>query len=193
LFIASSNRFSLTQELMAIELIWEARGAYRKFAGSVTAADLAKTREKFCGDARFDTARYLINDFLEAIPASDITHEVAEFSAAHDFAAAISNPRILIACVTTDKTVHSLIQTYISSGFGYPVEIFSTLAEARAWTERLSASFREPGVNRLTVGGRVSAPEIEEWVPGIHTHSHKNYTGNRLHLPAGAPTLDPEV
>ena len=86
-------------------------------------------------DVRFDSLRYVINDFL-AVQGMACTQDDIDVIAAHDMGAAVTNPNVRIAMVTREPEVVALIQRYVrAAGEVYPTRIFPTLAEARAWLE----------------------------------------------------------
>ncbi|MDD5248742.1 MAG: hypothetical protein PHY45_07145 [Rhodocyclaceae bacterium] len=118
---------------MAFDIVWEARGAYKKFCGHVADDELLQSVRELHGDARFDDVRYVINDFLP-IDSFAIAADTVLYIAAIDHAAARSNANIKIAVVTTDPQAAALAELYIASPLhAYPTRVFATLAEARAW------------------------------------------------------------
>jgi hypothetical protein len=118
---------------MAFEIVWEPRGAYKKFYGHVNDAELMQSVMDPHGDARFDDIRYVINDCL-SVASFAIAEDTVLHISAIDHAAARSNPNIKIAIVATDPKVLALAKLYISSPWAaYPTQTFATLAEARAW------------------------------------------------------------
>lgn len=89
-------------------------------------------------DARFDSLRYVINDFLgiDGVLIEQFPPELIDEIAATDMAAFTTNPNIRIAVVAVDPDVLALAQSYIDSELrAYPTRLFHTLADARAWLE----------------------------------------------------------
>jgi hypothetical protein len=118
---------------VAFEIVWEARGACKRFFGHVSDDDLMESVADIEGDPRFDDLRYVINDFL-GVASFAITEENVLAISAIDAAAAISNPNIKIAVVATDLQVQALAKVYATSPWNaYPTAVFSNIEEARAW------------------------------------------------------------
>lgn len=118
---------------MAYEVFWEARGAYRKFAGHVTGEELVGSVSRIYGDPRFDDLRYVINDFL-AVESFAVTTDNVTYIAAIDGAAARSNPDIKVAIVVTEAQGKELAMHYAESPLKvYPTRIVASVDEARAW------------------------------------------------------------
>lgn len=118
---------------MGYEIAWESRGAYKRYFGHVTDAELMQSVIDIESDHRFDNMRYVINDFLDVV-AFQISRKKIEEISAIDGAAALSNPNIKIAVVATDVQIRELAEVYANSTLkSYPTRIFTTVAEARAW------------------------------------------------------------
>ena len=115
------------------EHIWEERGLVRRFYGHVTAEELARSAVLGQQDPRFDTMRYVINDFRECASISAPPDEIEEISA-RDAAAAATNSRIRIATVADDPAILAISDMYEKAGYSpYPVRNFSTMETAREW------------------------------------------------------------
>lgn len=116
---------------MAHEIIWETRGVYKRFSGFVSFEEFARTQEEILADPRVDNLRYIINDFL-AVEGYSATREQAEYSAAYNRGTSFSNPRIKVACITTQTSLRLLIKAaaLVSS---LEVRDFPSLETARAW------------------------------------------------------------
>ena len=120
---------------MSYHLVWEPRGAYKSFHGFVTSHEFTASIAAFQGDARFDDALYSINDFSD-VAGHNITEGDVRRFAAFAVGAFHSNRRVRIAIVTTDAEIRRLVTIYASPGLApFPVAIFATLEEARAWVE----------------------------------------------------------
>lgn len=118
---------------MAYRLAWEPNGALKSFHGFVTSDEFSASIAAFQGDARFDTARYSINDFSD-VDGHNITEGDVRRFAAFAVGAFHSNRRIRIAVVTSDPGIRALVELYASPGLApFPVGIFTTVAEARGW------------------------------------------------------------
>jgi len=119
---------------MAYQNIWENEGVYSKFQGTIDAEEVHCAVDEVESDTRFDSIRYVINDFLEATEFT-VTPKDISVRVAIDNAAARTNPDIRIALVTVDQIVKDLIGIYIEQMESSPYEtrIFATLDEARRW------------------------------------------------------------
>lgn len=118
---------------MGCELHWEARGVVKRYFGHVDSEELLAPVISTEADLRFEKLRFVINDFLEAQSVSYTPADI-ETIAAHDIGAASVNADIKVAVVTTLPDIIELAQHYEKvSTQAYPMRIFSTMAEARAW------------------------------------------------------------
>lgn len=118
---------------MAVEILWETRGAYKRFHGHVTDRELIDSVLTIEGDPRFDTMRYTINDFLD-VTSFSVLDQTVRIVSAIDGAAALTNPDIRIAVVATDIQIKALAELYANSPLtAYPTQIFADIVGARAW------------------------------------------------------------
>ena len=118
---------------MSYEILWEPRGTVKRFYGHVTDGQLMQSVIDIEGDHRFDTLRYVINDFL-AVASFAVSAANVRVIAAIDAAAALTNPNIKVAIVATDAQVHELAAVYASAPTKpYPTAIFPDIAAARNW------------------------------------------------------------
>lgn len=118
---------------MGYELHWEDRGVVKRYFGQVSSEELLAPVVATEADKRFDTLRFVINDFLEAKSIA-FTQADIDLIAAHDMGAAATNPNIKVAVVAAQPEVIDLVQRYMQVAVrAYPTSIFSTMAEARAW------------------------------------------------------------
>lgn len=118
---------------MGYELIWEPRGVLKRFYGQVTDSDISDSVARIQGDRRFDTLRYVINDFLDGAGHQVPLNAVEEIAAIDD-AASFSNPHIRVALVAATPDFIELAKQYAGSTLKrYPTRIFSSLDEARSW------------------------------------------------------------
>ena len=116
---------------------WEPYGIYRKFDGELTGKEFLQAVQEVEGDSRFDSIRYVINDYLDTANIEISTNEV-NLIAAIDNAAYISNPNIVIAQVTTNPIMEKIIAIYTQTPVKSPyLSInFSYLEEAREWIHK---------------------------------------------------------
>lgn len=120
---------------MGYELIWEPRGVLKRFFGPVTDADVTASIAQIHGDERFDSLRYIINNYLDATECSLSPASVEEIVAI-EHAASIINARIRIALVVVAADFIAFADQYAGSALKtYPTRIFSSLDEARTWLD----------------------------------------------------------
>lgn len=119
---------------MSYENIWEKQGVYRKYNGRVTGKEIRQAVEEVEGDARFESVRYVISDFLD-VTEQDISPQDIEIIAAIDKAAAITNPDIKVAVVATSQAIQGMASMYceLSDDIPFPCKLFTNLEEAREW------------------------------------------------------------
>jgi hypothetical protein len=118
---------------LGYELRWEDRGVVKRYFGQVSSEELLAPVISTEADERFDTLRFVINDFLEAKSVA-FTQADIDTIAAHDMGAAATNPYIKVAVVAAQPEVIDLVRRYIQAAArAYPTSIFATMAEARAW------------------------------------------------------------
>jgi hypothetical protein len=118
---------------LGYELHWEDRGVVKRYFGHVSSEELLAPVVATEADERFDTLRFVINDFLEAKSVA-FTQGDIDAIAAHDMGAAATNPHIKVAVVAAQPEVIDLVQRYMQAAAqAYPTSIFSSMTEARAW------------------------------------------------------------
>lgn len=119
---------------MPYENSWEQHGVYRAFSGKVTGKELLQSIQQVEADKRFDTIKYVINNFLE-VTEIDVSSRDIKVIAAIDAAAALSNPDIKIAQVATNPQIEKLNEIYssISGQSPYPTKVFNNVEDARRW------------------------------------------------------------
>jgi hypothetical protein len=116
-------------------LTWEPNGVYREYFGAVTIAERQASFDAICNDARFDSLRYTITDYLAATSYEVDLLATAEIAALH-VGPLITNPRIAIAAVATQADVLAAIGDFIGLGFiDAPYRVFPDLAQARQWIQ----------------------------------------------------------
>jgi hypothetical protein len=126
---------------MPVETIWEPRGVYNKYLGSISFQDIRQVQERMFGDARFDRLLYIINDYALASPDASIDEAAVKITAATAWGATQWNTqthfKLRFALIATAPEILALIE-HISAipGAGELVyQVFPSLAEARAWIE----------------------------------------------------------
>ena len=112
------------------------KGIYWKLTGIVTGNEIEQLTVEIFGDSQFDNLRYLILDFLN-IDDFIMSNEELESVAAQDMAAAITNPYIKIAIITTHPRAIELANMFGHMFGGHPWEIsvHGNIEEARRWCQ----------------------------------------------------------
>lgn len=133
---------------MPVDLIWEARGVYRRYHGDVTIAERRRSLEMICSDPRFDNLRYSITDSL-AVTNYEYSPQSTELAAALHIGPLTTNPNILITAVAVDPKIVAAIDHFIAQGFVEPYRTFPTVDEARAWiAEQMAQPLHAPPTPR---------------------------------------------
>ncbi len=118
---------------MPYRLNWEAHGVVRHYHGDVTIAERLASFEAICGDARFDSLRWCITDYL-AVQHYEVTAEATAEIAAYHRAPHLTNPRVRLAAVAVRPDVVAAIRDFIALRLApQPYEVFATMADARRW------------------------------------------------------------
>ena len=120
---------------MSYEVHWEPHGTVKRFWGVVSSNDVIRSVIDTEADARFDSLRFVINDFREVSQITFDAQDVDEI-AVMDLGASKTNPAIKIAIVAITADVIELAHQYANSPLNvYPTKIFATMDEARAWVD----------------------------------------------------------
>ena len=117
---------------MPVQMAWEPRGVRSRFFGSVTATDLLDHVREICSHPDFSDLRFSILDFRDATDAVDDAglQEVK----AQLIDSQYSNPGILVAAITSDRTVIGHLTRFIGLGIlNRQIQIFSTPEDAMDW------------------------------------------------------------
>jgi hypothetical protein len=119
---------------MCYEIEWKSpNGVIKRHFGQVTGSEIMAAVTTTEGDPRFDSLRYVINDFSDCTELKVSPREIAEI-AAIDKAAAHSNPNIRIAFVATLQDVVAAANAYANDPFTtYATRVFSSTDEAKSW------------------------------------------------------------
>lgn len=114
---------------------WEKSGVVKHFFGVVTGHDISDSQNDVHGGDRFDSLRFVINDFMD-VQAVDMSELDVEYIAALDKAAFLSNPLIRVAIVTTNTIVREMSEQYVNSPMNvYPTKIFDNMVDAERWAK----------------------------------------------------------
>ncbi len=111
---------------------WPKRGAYKKFSGNVTMAELLNSLSEVQCNPDYGNFEFSITDFLEvenvALNEADVTTYVARAIGGE-----FTNDKLAIGIVVTDPDIISLLKTRYQPLVAYPVGYFSTLEECGKW------------------------------------------------------------
>jgi hypothetical protein len=121
---------------MTYRLKWEEDGVFNIFSGNVTQNDVFDAQSKAHSNARFDSVKYIVSDFLD-IEDMSMTHEILEFVSARDYGASRSNQNIKHALVAEDGPARDLVEAYIQTlqklDVPWDVRQFYSMDPARMW------------------------------------------------------------
>jgi hypothetical protein len=119
---------------MPYETTWEKKGIYWNLYGIVTGNDIEQLTIDVFGDSRFDDIRYVILDGM-SIDDFVMSDDQLESVAAQDWAAAITNPNVKIAVITTHPRLIE-VATMFGNMFGehpWKISVHENIEEARRW------------------------------------------------------------
>lgn len=126
---------------MSYTIDWQDSIAYKRFQGHVSGDEYCKSTHEIQGDRRFDTLRFIINDYSAVKSHSVVYHDV-ELVAAHCLGAYKTNPNITVVVVTQAPDIIALVERFREKPLlSWPVKIFSSLPEARHF---ISGTIRNP-------------------------------------------------
>ena len=119
---------------MAVEFEWEPLGVYTRFSGFITANELVHSVEEIQSDTRFDDIRYVINDLLN-VSGFELSAEALTDVAILHHGGHRTSPYFKIVLISADgylvKTIRNIHKfPHLAS---CQIEVFSTVADARAW------------------------------------------------------------
>lgn len=119
---------------MPYELKWvHPNGLIKRHIGHVTGNEVLKANVQAESDSRFDTLRYVINDFLDCTSLTVLPEDIAEISAI-DKAASASNSKIRIAIVATNPGVLAAANVYANDPLAaFTIRLFNSMNDAESW------------------------------------------------------------
>jgi len=118
---------------MPYRIRWEGHGVYRRFVGSISAAEFKHAYDEMVSDVRYEGVRYVISDYLEAQPGPDISEKDLAAFAKLERLRYYDSPDTVHATVATDAKTLAYARYYGSLQLAHPEAAFSTVAEARHW------------------------------------------------------------
>lgn len=136
---------------MSYQIIWSDRGVIKRFYGRVTGQDTLHAVQEVESNVRFDTLRWVINDFLHinSVDLNTFNPQLVDVVSAIDMAAAKTNPYIDIAIVTNDDDIRDMAEQYANSVLNkYPTRIFTTIIEAKIWLNIPAVNSQENDIVR---------------------------------------------
>lgn len=120
--------------VMPYRLRWEGHGVYRRFFGVVTAAEYLDAYREMAHDVRYDGIRYVISDYLDAVPGPDITENEVRAFAELERLRYYDSPDTVQANVATDPRLLKYVRYYESLGISpHCMKDHATVEAARAW------------------------------------------------------------
>lgn len=119
---------------MPYEVNWmHPNGLIKRHFGHVTGKEVLEANEQAESDSRYDSLRYVINDFLDCTGLTVLPNEIDEISAI-DKAASTSNPNIRIAIVATNPEVLAAANTYANNPLAaFTIRLFNSMQDAESW------------------------------------------------------------
>jgi hypothetical protein len=119
---------------MPYRLRWEGHGIYRRFFGVLTASEFLQAYDEMTRDVRYEGLRYIISDFLQAIPGPDLTEDDLKAFAELERLRFYDSPDTVRANVVADPETLKYVKFYESLGIApYCMNDFRTVGEARHW------------------------------------------------------------
>ena len=119
---------------MGYDIIWQPpNGLIKRHFGHVTSSEVLAANIQAEADHRFDSLKYVINDFSDCTGLTVLPSVNAEI-AAIDNAASASNPNIRIAIVATHPELVSTGNSYANNPLtNFTTRVFSSMKEAQSW------------------------------------------------------------
>ena len=121
-----------------ISLAWEDAGCVFTIKGRLEKEDIRRMALQEFADERFEHAKFLIVDLLEA-DYSIVSQRDISIIVAHTFDTPSENPDMKLAIVATDPHVIGMSEYYLSMmsnmEWHWEARMFKTLEDARAWVE----------------------------------------------------------
>jgi len=129
---------------MAYTLNWEHGGVVKRHIGELTSDDLLCSTETIQGSPNFDSLHWVICDMRDCTKIV-VDQSTLEQVIASEFGSAHSNLRIKVAIVTSSPEVLILAEHYRNAmEEAFPVEVFSTMDEARDWVKLMDGHMNLP-------------------------------------------------
>ena len=125
---------------MPCEIEWQMpNGVIKRHFGHVTGRELLSAVIETEADHRFDSLRYVINDFRDCTGLTVSQDDIVEI-AAIDHAAAVTNPNIRIAVVGNHPDVVAAATAYANDPLtAFTLRLFGSMDEAQSWLGLVAA------------------------------------------------------
>lgn len=122
---------------MAWEVVWEPRGVWRRFSGTIGLQDVISAITAVQADPRYDSLRYAINDYtaVEALIHREDVARGLDDILGQVIGGSFSNNKVVTAIVATQPEIIALSQVFLGGALPYPAMLCATTEAARAWIE----------------------------------------------------------
>ena len=119
---------------MAYQLIWEEKGLWADFKGTVNDNEINEVTSRIYGHEQFGSIRYILIDFLD-VDNFNVTERAVRTVAGSDRTAALTNPNIMVGIVTIKVSTleKAFLYTDASEGTPWQISYFDNIEDARAW------------------------------------------------------------
>ena len=117
---------------MTYSINWHKRGAYKKFAGHITATEFMESISAVNCHPDYDSFKFTVNDFLDVV-SYDVTADDVTLFAAHGLGAKVSNQNVVMAIITKDAGIQCIVQMLYAPLTEYEIGYFQNLADAVVW------------------------------------------------------------
>lgn len=122
---------------MAWEVIWEPKGVWRRFSGTLSLQDVISAIKAVQADPRYDSLRYAINDYTaveELIHREDLVRGLDDILG-QVIGGSFTNNNLVTAIVATQPEIIALSQGFLGGTLPYPATLCATTEAGRAWIE----------------------------------------------------------
>lgn len=119
---------------MPYTIKWNTGGILWTFHGVLTSTDAIQANLNIYGNPRFDDLCYQIVD-ISGVEQFNVTNDALVEAAAMDEAAALSNPRLVVAVVASGEEGVTVAEAYQSAmgSSAWEIKIFSSMKDAMEW------------------------------------------------------------
>ena len=142
---------------------WEPEGVCVKFWGTVDSSEITAIYEEMSSDARSDSIRFVLQDYLGATRSTGMTLSDVKVFAALEMGASYGQAyAVWRAAIATDPSICDFLKYFRAVRTSPdPFQIFSTEREARVWLNTnplLKRKVDEPCVDDALESPKRSAP-----------------------------------